>query len=305
MNTETDDNSKMDSVTAASNDNNNKEDGSFTVENSVSESSSTTLSKKELWDITFLVLAFSCVVATLTLVVGTGAVVILSVGGSPSLAPFALAVVFMGMSFVSLTATHWIFILWGRKIGFWVGCATGIVGVLLGCLGLVQSSPAIVLVAQTFMGGGLGMGMYLRYSAVEVVPPDFSSRAVTWVLAGGCLAAFIGPETAQATKGVFGDDNLTYIGTFLVAGCFFILQAICVALVGFPLPQRPAIKPPTRSDDDDGKTDLDEEAQNTDKNLTTSETISSNESASNEVSLWSIVHESSFLLPVGVAILSW
>jgi hypothetical protein len=44
----------------------------------------------ERWNVSCLVLAFSCVVATLTLVVGTGAVVVKSIGGSNSLAPFAL-----------------------------------------------------------------------------------------------------------------------------------------------------------------------------------------------------------------------
>lgn len=279
------------------------------------------LSRNQLWDITFLVLAFSCVVATLTLVVGTGAVVILSVGGSSALAPFSLAVVFMGMSFMSLTATHWIFTLWGRRIGFWVGCAIGIVGVLLGCWGLVQSSPGIVLVAQTLMGGGLGMGMYLRYSAVEVVPADFSSRAVTWVLAGGCLAAFVGPEVSQATKGLFGDDaddddgditNLTYMGTFVVAGGFFVLQAICVGLVGFPpsksTKQNDAAESKESTSDEILDTEETEvgESMHMDSEPTTIG-VSRSATSSDEVTttIWRILRQPNFLLPVGVAILAW
>lgn len=48
------------------------------------------LSSLERWNLVCLVLAFSCVVSTLTLVVGTGAVVVKSIGGSNALAPFAL-----------------------------------------------------------------------------------------------------------------------------------------------------------------------------------------------------------------------
>jgi hypothetical protein len=48
------------------------------------------LSSLERWNVSCLILAFSCVVATLTLVVGTGAVVVKSIGGSNALAPFAL-----------------------------------------------------------------------------------------------------------------------------------------------------------------------------------------------------------------------
>ena len=158
------------------------------------------LNRTERWDIICIVLAFSCVVANLTLVVGTGVVVILSVGGSASLAPFAVAVIFLGMSAVSLTMTHWIFARWGRKVGFWVGCGLGLIGTLVGSWGLVESSSTVVLLGQFLMGGGLGIGMYLRYFAVEVVPPEFAPRAISWVLGGGCIAAFIGPEMSQLTK---------------------------------------------------------------------------------------------------------
>jgi hypothetical protein len=48
------------------------------------------LSSLERWNVACLILAFSCVVATLTMVVGTGAVVVKSIGGSNALAPFAL-----------------------------------------------------------------------------------------------------------------------------------------------------------------------------------------------------------------------
>ncbi len=258
------------------------------------------LNKSELWDIIFLVLAFSCVVASLTLVVGTGAMVILSVGGSASLAPFSLAVVFMGMSLVSLTATHWIFALWGRRIGFWVGCGIGVLGSLLGCWGLLESSPAIVLFAQLLMGGGLGIGMYLRYSAVEVVPPDFSSRAVSWVLGGGCLAAFVGPELSQATKGIFGGDNLTYVAAFVIAGCFFILQAFCVGLVGFPPTKRPEQIPSGKilqDEEENVETKTSVPTASTDEELVEHFTAS--------LSLQTILCQPSFLLPLGVASLSW
>jgi MFS family permease len=86
------------------------------------------------------------------------------------------------------------------------------------------------------------MGMYLRFAAVEVVPKEFSSRAVTWVLCGGCLAAFAGPEAAQATIGMFGEEeHLTYLGVFVVAGCFYVAQAIFVGLASFHVPPTAAV----------------------------------------------------------------
>jgi len=255
---------------------------------SAEKQSKPSLNKKELWDITFLVLAFSCVVATLTLIVGSGAMAILSVGGSQTVAPFSVAVVFIGMSFISLTATHWIFERWGRKIGFWVGCVLGLIGVLVGCWGLLKSSAAIVLVAQTIMGSGLGIGMYLRFSSVEVVRAEFSSRAVAWVLGGGCLAAFIGPETSQAAIGVFGDGNLTYLGPFVVAGGFMILQAACVGAVGFPSRMKETRASTTEIDDA-------AEKQGNERSI----------EVASKTGVWSIVRRPDFLYPLGISILSW
>lgn len=263
------------------------------------------LTKTEQWDISFLVLAFSCVVASVTLVVGTGPMVILSVGGSNSLAPFSLAAIFMGMSIVSLTATHWIFALWGRRIGFWVGCGLGLVGSLVACWGLLESSPAIILFAQFLTGAGMGIGMYLRYSAVEVVSSTFSSRAVSWVLGGGCLAAFVGPELSHWTKGMLGDENLTYVVPFLTAASFFILQAFCVGLVGFPSPKQ---------QDDDSRTQEESPVNDADDDIETkvstpisdSEgTLVKNSTPTTTVSLSVILCQQCFLLPLGVATLSW
>lgn len=263
--------------------------------------SPTVLSRTELWDVTCLVVAFSCVVANLTLVVGTGPMVILSIGGSASLAPFAFGVVFLGMSAVSLTATHWIFAQWGRKFGFWVGCGLGIVGALVGCWGLVKASAMVVLLGQFLMGGGLGIGMYLRYFALEVVPLEFSPKAVSWVLGGGCVAAFIGPEISQATKGVFGHDSMTFVGTFVATGCFFILQTLFVGLVGLV---------PTPSKDDSPKEESRESMDDIELSLPGAmdpfdDTQTADSSPNSTVSLWSILSRSSFLLPLGVSILAW
>jgi MFS family permease len=195
---------------------------------------SPTLSRNERWNIFFLVASFSCVVASLTVIVGAGPLVVRSVGGSESMAPFALACFFLGMSLVSLTITHTIFDRYGRKIGFWFGGMISTAGAVVACVGLHRSSPPLVLIANVILGAGSGIGMYLRFASVEVVSSPFTSIAVTLVLSGGCVAAFVGPELAEASKGAFGDEEyLEYLGVFVVALCFFAGQAIFVGFVNF------------------------------------------------------------------------
>lgn len=206
------------------------------------DNDNTFLTRRQKWNVLWLVLSFSCVVACLTLIVGTGTVVIDSVGGSTTVAPFTLACFFVGMAAVSLIFTHWMFDEFGRKSGFWIGCVITIVGSGIAIGGLYLRSSPVVLIAYIVLGMGIGVAMYLRFAAAEVVPKTFAAKAVTWTLCGGCIAAFVGPEIAASTKGAFsqdndtdgGDDNnLTYLGVFLVAAAFSVAEAIFVGFVRF------------------------------------------------------------------------
>lgn len=168
-----------------------------------------------------------------TTVVGTSAVVVLSLGGSDKIASMPLSTFFLGSSLVSATLTPWIFDAWGRKNGFFTGIALGLVGTVLSSASVALSSPGLYIVATAFFGMATGLGFALRFAAVEVVPAAWASRAVTLVVSGGVMAAFAGPEASAATRDVFGDD-LTWMGAMLMTGVFGICNLLATALVTFP-----------------------------------------------------------------------
>lgn len=261
------------------------------------------LTSRQRYDIGFLVLAFSCVVSAMTLVVGTGAVVVKSVGADVTLAPFALGAFFLGMSIVSVTFTPWVFKNYGRHIGFWCGICMANLGVLLSCIGLFYSSTALVLLANIFMGAGSGIGMYLRFAAMEVVPTNYQSKAMTWVLCGGCIASFAGPEAANATVGMFGDEpNMEHFGVFVVAAAFHFAQALFVYMVHFPSPIEEQIKQ-NKIQNEIEKKHQDEE-QNVERVLEPNGTDELRIlSAPKELRL--ILKSPEFILPVCLSILTW
>jgi len=261
------------------------------------------LTTQQWFDIGFLVLAFSCVVSALTLVVGTGAVVVKSVGGDITVAPFALGAFFLGMSAVSATFSPWVFKNYGRHIGFWSGICIANVGVLLSCIGLFYSSTVMVLVANIFMGAGSGIGMYLRFAAVEVVPANMQSRAMTWVLCGGCIASFAGPEAAHATVGIFGaEPNMKHFGVFVVAGAFHFAQALFVYVVHFPSPVEEEIKQNRiRIEKEKKQREGEQDVERIPEPTGTEELRLS--SAPRELRL--ILKSPEFILPVCLSILAW
>lgn len=200
------------------------------------------LSGLERWNVFFCVFAWACTACNVTLVVGTGAVVMLSIGGTDSSTSLPLGAYFFGASIVSLTVTPWIFERWGRKIGFLVGITFGLIGTALGAASIVARSPPLLLVASVWFGMATGVGFFLRFAAVELVPTHFSSKAVTLVVSGGCVAAFAGPESAQATKDLFlnSQGQFEYLGVFFMTGVFNVANILCISLIHFRSSERSA-----------------------------------------------------------------
>jgi MFS family permease len=210
------------------------------------------------------------------------------------------------------------FAAWGRKKGFLMGVLFGIAGVGVGTIAVFQQSNPLLLVAYLLFGAATGMGMYLRFAAVEVLAaPVFRERAVSWVLAGGCLAAFAGPESAQATKGLMVDDretqaHLEYVGVFWVAGLFFLTQAVFVSLCHFDAAETvtttmtsPTFTFPKEEPVESAKSIHveAEQVREVDAAASTLHIKSTTSAALQEVR--SVLTKKSFLIPFLVATLSW
>jgi len=160
----------------------------------------------------------------------------------------------------------------------------------------------MVLIANFFLGAGSGIGMYLRFAAIEVVPAGFHSKAMTWVLGGGCIASFAGPEAAHATVGMFGvEPNMKHLGVFVVAAGFHFAQAFFVYMVHFPSPVEEEIK---QNRIRNGKKKKRQEEQDVERVLEPNGT--------EELLLFSpprelrlILKSPDFILPVCLGILTW
>ncbi len=64
--------------------------------------------------------------------------------------------------------------------------------------GIATPSFWLFWAGNLLLGLYQGFAMYYRFAAVDVASPAFRSRAISFVLAGGVLAAFLGPWNASA-----------------------------------------------------------------------------------------------------------
>ena len=242
-------------------------------------------------------------------VVGTSNVVMLSInGGDRSQAALPLGAFFLGASLVSCTVTPWLFERWGRKLGFFTGSlAIGLLGgTVPGIFALLYSIPALFIISCAFFGASMGVGFFLRFAAVEVVPRSWSEVAVTLVVSGGCIAAFAGPESAEGTKGLFGTENLEYIGVIMMTGAFNILNAIFTGLVRFPSSAQQVTEDDAIGDSPDLH-DVENAVSEGTGAIQSSSTDSSDvkEKTLKRRQIGSILRSRQFLVPMSLAGLSW
>jgi MFS family permease len=113
----------------------------------------------------------------------------------------------------------------GRRAGFTIGAVAGIAGSILCAVAVLIHSFALLCAGTLVLGVYFAAGQYYRFAAADSVPADFKSKAISLVLAGGIVGAFIGPQASRLTKDLIVDA--AFAGAFM-ALIVFALVAIAV-----------------------------------------------------------------------------
>ncbi len=116
----------------------------------------------------------------------------------------------------------------GRKPGFYLGCAGSLLGSLTFAFAVWRGNFEIYCIGAAFAGFGFGISQHLRFAAAEVANSEARARAVSLVMAGGILAAIIGPEIVKRTNMLL--PPMTFLATYL---CLIILPVITAILLAF------------------------------------------------------------------------
>ena len=147
------------------------------------------------------------------------------------LATLPLAAMVIGTALASLPAARLMRRV-GRRPGFLIGALLGIVGSLVCAFALHQSLFVPFVIGHLLLGGYQGFANYYRFAAVEAVGPDHASRAISLVVAGGVVAAFLGPQL-----GVWGRDWIggqLFVGSYLAQGALSLVALILLSRLKLP-----------------------------------------------------------------------
>lgn len=110
---------------------------------------------------------------------------------------------------------------WGRRAGFSLGAVAAIGGGLIMLWAVLESSFAIFCAGNALIGVGAAFAQFYRFAAADVSDEAFRPKAISYVMAGGVVAAVAGPELAKHSRLWFADVEF--------AGCFVVLAALGLA----------------------------------------------------------------------------
>jgi MFS family permease len=131
---------------------------------------------------------------------------------------------------------------WGRRRTFQLGLLVAMAAAGL-CAWAAVSHQFWLLVAATVLAGYYNANASLyRFAATELVAPSFKEKAISWVLAGGLMGAFVGPNLASATR-----DSLSqpFAGAYLALVGVALLSLALMSQIEFP-PMNPPGEPAGR-----------------------------------------------------------
>jgi len=114
----------------------------------------------------------------------------------------------------------------GRRFGFVVGTLIGIVGIVLAVAAVLIQSFALFCAGTILMGVFNGFSGFYRFAAADAADGSFRAQAISLVVAGGVVAAVLGPNLASGLKD--GLANAEFGGSLL---SIIVLQIVILALL--------------------------------------------------------------------------
>lgn len=112
---------------------------------------------------------------------------------------------------------------YGRRLGLSAGALIFAGAGMLGVVALRLGSFELFSVACMCVGSGNAFAQYYRFAAADSAPESFRGKAISLVLAGGVVAAVVGPELAKLT--------IDWLLPALYAGCYAALSLLALSIV--------------------------------------------------------------------------
>lgn len=120
----------------------------------------------------------------------------------------------------------------GRGPGFAAGSAVGVFGGLACIWGIFVEDFLIFCLGALLFGLFSGFAQLYRFAAADIASTAFRARAISLVLTGGLVAAFVGPELAKAGHTMI--DGKPFMASYVFLVALTVMSGLVVMAVDIP-----------------------------------------------------------------------
>lgn len=168
----------------------------------------------------------------------TVSILVMTIGGlagemlapDPALITLPIAAVSLGTVLVTFPASVWMSRA-GRKKGFCTGAGAGVIASILAVVAMSIQSFTLLCVAMFMVGVYQAFAQFYRFAAGEAARKSYRTRAISLVMAGGIVAALLGPLLANTGSHLF---TVPYLGSFLLMGIMAMSGLILLSRLQMP-----------------------------------------------------------------------
>ena len=131
----------------------------------------------------------------------------------------------------------------GRRPMFLFGALSALIGCLVIVFSIYDRNFSLFILGSILLGFSQANQQFYRYAAADNVPINLKSKAISLVLAGGVIAAVVGPEISKNSFDFFPD--YIYLASYLLAAFIQVLNFIILLFIKIekPLPNKNLLRP--------------------------------------------------------------
>ena len=140
-----------------------------------------------------------------------------------SLSTLPMSISVVGIAIGAIVATKVMSIV-GRKYGFIVASIGNALISILAAYSVLNQNFVLFCFANFFLGVGMAFTHQYRFAAAESVEKNMAPKAISIILFGGIISAFLGPSLANYAKDLVS-ENL-YVGSYLALAILTFIPTI-------------------------------------------------------------------------------
>ena len=131
----------------------------------------------------------------------------------------------------------------GRRPMFLIGAMSAFVGCLVIACAIYYKLFSLFILGSILLGFSQANQQFYRYAAADNVSISLKSKAISLVLAGGLIAAILGPEVSRYSFDFFPD--YIYLATYLFAAIIQIINFLILIFINIkkPIPSKKTNRP--------------------------------------------------------------